>query len=116
MSEWPRLRPRIAKLAAALAVLGGSLLAASAVANDGCRPTITGDPIVGHVLGVTFSSGDSKTATDSKEFDGLYRWQSCDPATADCFASTSHSDPNWTDLPAPDPDLHKDPTYTIVSS
>jgi hypothetical protein len=68
---------------------------------------------VGNVLSVTFSSEEG---SPSDEFDGLYRWQSCDPAVADCFASQSHNDPNWTDLPAPDPDPHNNPTYTIVSS
>src|SRR5262245_6705017 len=113
MSEWLRLRARIAKLSAAAAVLAAAVLVGSALASSD-RPTIVGDPVVGNVLSVTFSGDDSESATG--EFDGLYRWQSCDPAVADCFASKSHSDPNWTDLPAPDPDPHKNSTYTIVSS
>jgi len=100
----------------ALAVLGGTLLTASAVAHNECHPTIVGDPVVGNVLSVTFSTEGASSASHSDQFDGLYRWQSCDPAVADCSASSSHSDPDWTDLPAPDPDPHKNPTYAIVSS
>jgi hypothetical protein len=114
--EWSRLKARFGVSWAAAAVLGTTVLVATAVASGHFRPTIVGDPVVGNVLSVTFSTEDPETATGEVEFDGLYRWQSCDPAVADCFASTSHSDPNWTDLPAPDPDPHNNPTYTIVSA
>ena len=89
---------------------------ASAIASDGCRPTIVGDPVVGNVLSVSFATEGPTASGPSDEFDGLYRWQTCDPATADCFASTHHDDSNWTNLPASDPDPHNDPTYSIVSS
>jgi hypothetical protein len=106
MFSWSRLRVRCAALSAAAAMLGAAALVASAIASGENRPTIVGDPVVGNLLSVTHTSA----------FDGLYRWQSCDPAVADCFASTLHDDPGWTDLPAGDPDPHNNPTYTIVSS
>jgi len=116
MSEWSRLRVKIGALGLAAAVLGGTVLVASALASQDCdrAPTISGDPIVGHVLSVAFTSKGTDAAISSDEFDGLYRWQMCDPAVADCFASKSHEDPNWTDLPAPDPDPHNNPTYSMV--
>jgi hypothetical protein len=116
MLERSRLGTRIGAVCAAAGGLGATVLIASALASGGCHPTVVGDPVVGNVLSVSFSTEDSDTATSSDDFDGLYRWQSCDPAVADCFTSTSHSDPNWMDLPAPDPDPHHNSTYTIVSS
>ncbi|HSD25198.1 MAG TPA: hypothetical protein VLB79_12820 [Solirubrobacterales bacterium] len=115
MLERSRLWARTGVLCVAAAALAVVLIVASAVAS-GSRPTIVGDPVVGKVLSVTFTSEDRDASTSTGEFDGLYRWQSCDPAVADCFASTSHSDPNWTGLPAPDDNPHNNPTYTIVSA
>jgi hypothetical protein len=114
MLEQSRLRARTGVLCVAVAALALAAVVASAIAS-GSRPTIVGDPVVGNVLGVTFSE-DTDSSTSSGVFDGLYRWQSCDPAAADCFASTSHNDPNWTDLPAADDNPHNNPTYTIVSA
>jgi hypothetical protein len=113
--EWFRFRARFGRLTGAVAVLG-AVVAASAVASGERRPTIVGDPVVGNVLSVTFSTEDPEAASGDGGFDGLYRWQSCDPAVADCFASTFHDDPSWTDLPAADPNPHNNPTYTIVSA
>ena len=92
-----------------------ALVVASAIASGESRPTIVGQPVVGNVLSVTFTSESTTVSVPSGEFDGLYRWQSCDPATADCFASTHHGDSNWTSLPASDPDPHNNATYAIVS-
>jgi hypothetical protein len=92
------------------------VLVATAFASGHWRPTIVGDPVVGNVLSVTFTAEDPETATSEGGFDGLYRWQSCDPAVSDCFADTGHDDSNWSDLPAPDPNPHNNPTYTIVSA
>src|SRR3954467_3770368 len=105
MFSWSRLRVRCAALSAAAAVLGAAALVASAIASGENRPTIVGDPVVGNLLSVTHTG----------EFDGLYRWQSCDPAVADCFASTLHDDPGWTDLPARVPERHNNPPFPIVS-
>ena len=114
MLERSRLRAKTGVLCVAIAGLAGVVFAATAIAS-GCRqPTIAGDPVVGNVLSVTFAADDSHASTSTAEFDGLYRWQSCDPATSDCFASDSHQDPNWSDLPAPDDDPHNNPTYAIV--
>ncbi|HEY6653007.1 MAG TPA: hypothetical protein VI028_02670 [Solirubrobacterales bacterium] len=115
--EWSRFRPRFAVCTAAAATLGAVVLVASALASSDCRrPTVVGDPAVGNVLSVTFTTTDTATSTDTTGFDGLYRWQSCDPAVADCSASSAHDDDNWTDLPASDSDPHNNPTYTIVPS
>lgn len=116
MLEWPRLRAKIRALSVAAVALGAVVLAASAIASGDRRPTIVGDPLVGNVLSVTFSAEDPDTSTSTDEFDGLYRWQSCDPAVANCFASIGHDDPNWTDLPTGDSNPHNNPTYAIVSS
>jgi hypothetical protein len=102
-------------LVAVSGLLGAMVLVASALGSSNCDPRIVGDPTVGNVLSVTFSTEDSEVSADSA-FDGLYLWQSCDPAVADCSASASQSDPDWTDLPASDPDPHRNPTYTIVSN
>ena len=114
--EWSRLRARISALAGALTVLGAAVIVASAVASGGWHPTIVGDPVVGNVLSVTFTAEGPETSSPSDEFDGLFRWQSCDPAVAECAASSAHDDDNWTDLPPSDPNPHNNPTYTIVSS
>ena len=115
--EWARLRRRFAVCAAAAATLGAVVLVASALASsDCCRPTVVGDPVIGNELSVTFTTEDTATSSDTTGFDGLYRWQSCDPAVADCSVSSAHDDDNWTNLPASDPDPHKNPTYTIVPS
>jgi len=116
MFEWSRLRSRRATFAAAAAALGAAVLVASALASGGWRPTIVGAPVVGNVLSVAFSDEDPGTFASTGEFDGLYRWQTCNPATANCFASTGHSDPNWSDLPASDPNPHNNATYTILSA
>ncbi len=114
MLERSRLRAKTGVLCVAVAALAGVVVAATAIAS-GCRhPTIIGDPVVGNVLSVTFTAEGTDTSTSTGEFDGLYRWQSCDPAVADCFASTSHQDPNWSDLPAPDDNPHNNPMYAIV--
>jgi hypothetical protein len=116
MSEWSLCRAKTGVLGIAVAALAGVVIAATAIASGWRQPTIVGDPVVGNVLSVTFTSEHTDTSTSTDEFDGLYRWQSCDPAVADCFASNSHEDPNWTDLPAADDDPHKNPTYAIVSA
>jgi hypothetical protein len=116
MFEWSRLRSRRATFAAAAATLGAAVLVASALASGGPRPTIVGAPVVGNVLGVAFSDEEPGTFAGTDEFDGLYRWQTCDPATANCFASEGHNDPNWSDLPASHPDPHNNATYTILSA
>ena len=101
---------------AAAGTLGAVVLVGSALASDDCRPTIVGSPVVGNVLSVAFSGEDPDGSTRTDDFDGLYRWQSCDPAVADCLASTRYGDSPWTDLPAADPDPHKNATYLIASS
>jgi hypothetical protein len=116
LSEWSRLRARFGVLPAAAVALGATVVVSTAVASGQWHPTIVGDPVVGNVLSVTFSSEDPDTSARTGGFDGLYRWQSCDPAVADCLASSGHSDPNWTNLPAGDPNPHNNPTYAIVSS
>jgi hypothetical protein len=116
MFEWSRVRARIGLLTGASVGLGATVAVASAIASGGSHPTIVGDPVVGNVLSVTFTPEASETSSESDEFDGLYRWQSCDPAVANCFASDRHDDPNWTDLPGSDPNPHNNPTYTLVSS
>jgi hypothetical protein len=116
MSERSRRRAKTGVLGVAVAALAGVVIAATAIASGWRQPTIVGDPVVGNVLSVTFTSEHTDASTSTDEFDGLYRWQSCDPAVADCFASNSHQDPNWTDLPAADDDPHKNPTYAIVSA
>ena len=116
MSERSRRRAKAGVLGVAVAALAGVVIAATAIASGWRQPTIVGDPVVGNVLSVTFTSEHTDTSTSTDEFDGLYRWQSCDPAVADCFASNSHEDPNWTDLPAADDNPHKNPTYAIVSA
>jgi hypothetical protein len=97
---------------------GGTLLVGSALAWHWCDPvpTIAGDPVVGNVLGVTFTNPDEQSSSGDGEFDGLYRWQSCDPALADCLDPDKSDDHPWTDLPTSDPDPHKNATYTIVSA
>jgi hypothetical protein len=116
MSERSRRRAKAGVLGVAVAALAGVVIAATAIASGWRQPTIVGDPVVGNVLSVTFTSEHTDASTSTDEFDGLYRWQSCDPAVADCFASNSHEDPNWTDLPAADDNPHKNPTYAIVSA
>ncbi len=87
--------------AAGMAIIaGGAIMLASASAADGSRPSISGEPIVGHLL--TSSPGPTGQA--------LYRWQRCDPTVADCSDSLEHNDPNWTDLTRPS---HTGQTYTI---
>jgi hypothetical protein len=49
-------------------------------------------------------------------FDGLYQWQSCNPAVANCTDSIEHNDSNWTDLPPISTDRHNNTSYTIVSA
>ena len=118
MLEWSRLRARFGSLCIATIAFGGTLLVGSALAWHWCdpKPTITGDPVVGNVLGVTFTTADEKSSSGDGEFDGLYRWQSCDPALADCHDSAKHDHDGWTDLPKGDPDDHNNATYTIVAA
>src|SRR5262245_38083935 len=120
MLEWPRRRARIAKSSIAVAVLGGTVLVASALAHNECRATITGDPIVGHVLTANLpQSGEpTPTATVSTRDDAgdddqpLFKWQGCDPAVANCTGapddeeagspriSSRHDEESpWVDLP-----------------
>jgi hypothetical protein len=99
-------RARNFGLASGVAILGTVLVLVVGSASGAARPTISGSPVVGEVL---------TAIPPSAVFDGLYRWQSCDPSVASCSDSLDHNDPNWTDLPAP-PDLHENPTYAVVSS
>jgi hypothetical protein len=99
-------RARIFGFASAVATLGAALVLVAGSASGDARPTIGGSPVVGQVL-------IANPAAPS--FDGLYRWQSCNPAVASCSDSLNHNDPNWTDLPGP-ADLHENPTYAVVSS
>jgi hypothetical protein len=78
-----------------------ALASGSAAGAD--RPVISGDPIVGHTL----------TSSDVATGFGLFKWQSCDPAVADCSDSLDHSDPDWTDLTSED---HNGQTYVPVKS
>jgi hypothetical protein len=100
-----RVRRRNKKLAAAAAplvcVVLTAVLASASAARTGDRPVISGDPIVGNVL-ASSSAGDT----------GLYKWQSCDPAVADC-ADAPFNDPNWTDLTDA---LQDNQTYTVATS
>jgi hypothetical protein len=112
MLEWSRLRPRTGAVAGAATTLGTVVLVASALASGDCRPTISGNPIVGHVLTADVAStGDESVLTrhhDGAHHDLLFKWQGCDPAAADCSGSSeehertarsaSHENPNWTDL------------------
>jgi hypothetical protein len=103
--SWARARS-VALLASSAAVIGAILVIVSGTAaGAAARPSIIGSPVVGTVL----------TAHPPVGFDGLYRWESCDPAIANCADSLRHNDPNWTDLPAP-PDPHQNSSYTVVSS
>ncbi len=88
------------------ALLGGlafcaAVVAASVAFAAGERPTISGDPIVGHTL--TSSLGPTGQT--------LYQWQGCNPAVANCADSLDHNDPNWIDLTAPS---HSGFTYTVA--
>jgi hypothetical protein len=78
-----------------------ALLASASAARTGDRPVITGDPVVGNVL-TSSSAGDN----------GLYKWQSCDPAVADC-ADAPANDPNWTDLTLA---THDGQSYMVATS
>jgi hypothetical protein len=93
-------------LCAAAGVLGAVVLA-SAIASGASRPTIVGPPVVGVTLGVPVSAAG---------FDGLYQWQSCNPAVANCSDSLRHNDRNWTDLPPISTDRHNNANYRIVSA
>ena len=82
-----RSSSRAGALLLAVAALTVALVAASASsARTGEAPVITGDPVVGNTL-TSSSAGDS----------GVYRWQRCDPATADCSAGEAN-DPDWVDI------------------
>jgi hypothetical protein len=96
-------------LLGSLAVCLAVVLFNVALAAGQGRPAIVGAPVVGTELSVSFPSGTSG-------FDGLYQWQSCDPSVANCSDVVDHNDPNWSDLPPSDSDLHNNSTYTIVSS
>ncbi len=90
-------------MACSVATLGAVLLLPSGTATGSSRPTISGDPIVGHVL----------TSSPVSTGFGLYKWQSCDPAVADCSDSLEHSAPNWTDLTGED---HNGQSYTAATT
>jgi hypothetical protein len=92
-------------LCAAAAVFGAVALAAG-IASGASRPTIVGPPVVGVTLSISVPQG----------FDGLYQWQSCNPAVANCSDSPEHNDSNWTDLPPISTDRHNNTNYTIVSA
>jgi hypothetical protein len=92
-------------LCAAAAVFGTVALVAG-IASGASRPTIIGPPIVGVTLSVSVPQG----------FDGLYQWQRCNPAVANCSDSLEHNDANWTDLPPISTDRHNNTNYTIVSA
>ena len=97
-------RRRLIAACSVAAVVGATTFAiASGSAAGSDRPVISGDPIVGHTL------TSSEVATGF----GLYKWQSCDPATANCSDSLNHNDPDWTDLTAED---HNGLTYVPVKS
>src|SRR4029453_4293164 len=98
-------RRRVGALSAAAAVFGAVALAAG-IASGASRPTIVGPPIVGVTLSVSVPQG----------FDGLYQWQSCNPAVANCSDSLEHNDSNWTDLPPISTDRHNNKNYTIVAA
>jgi hypothetical protein len=72
---------------------GGALLLASistaAPQQGGSPPVISGTPIVGAVL-----------TSSSFGADARYRWQSC-PASANCVATPTFPDSNWTDVTGP---------------
>ena len=98
-------RRRVGALCAAAAVFGAVALAAG-IASGASRPTIIGPPVVGVTLSVSVPQA----------FDGLYQWQSCNPAVANCSDSLEHNDSNWTDLPPISTDRHNNTNYTIVSA
>jgi hypothetical protein len=98
-------RRKLGGLCAAATVFGAVVLA-SGIASGASQPTIVGPPIVGVTLSVSVPDG----------FDGLYQWQSCNPAVANCSDSLEHNDQNWTDLPPIDTDRHNNTNYTIVSA
>jgi hypothetical protein len=98
-------RRRVGALSAAAAVFGAVALAAG-IASGATRPTIVGPPIVGVTLSISVPQG----------FDGLYQWQSCNPAVANCSDSLEHNDSNWTDLPPIATDRHNNTNYTIVAA
>ena len=98
-------RRRVGALCAATVVFGAVALAAG-IASGAIRPTIVGPPVVGVTLSINVPQG----------FDGLYQWQSCNPAVANCSDSLEHNDPNWTDLPPIATDRHNNTNYTIVDS
>jgi len=96
-------RRRVGVLCAAVAALGTVALVTVASGQSPSRPTISGDPIVGHTL--TSSLGPTGLT--------LYLWEGCDPAVADCSDSLEHNDPNWTDLAGPS---HTGRTYTVADT
>jgi hypothetical protein len=98
-------RRRVGALWVAGAVFGTVALAAG-IASGASRPTIIGPPVVGVTLSISVPQG----------FDGLYQWQSCNPAVANCSDSLEHNDSNWTDLPPIATDRHNNTNYTIVAS
>jgi hypothetical protein len=79
------------RIAAYSAVALGSLLVAFvavALAEPAARPAISGNPWVGQVL-TSSPAGDT----------GVYKWQTCDPATATCGDNLEHNHPDWADIP-----------------
>ena len=118
MLERSRLVSRIGTVCAAAGGLGATVLIASALASGDWRPTITGDPIVGHVLTANLPATEVPTAETTtsavRDDDGdddlpLFKWQGCDPAVSDCSGesdddddrssrSVSDDDSPWTDL------------------
>jgi hypothetical protein len=83
-----------------IAVIAFGLASASARVGD--RPTISGDPVVGETL----TSSDAGNS-------GVYRWQRCDPATANCEDGGAN-DPDWTDILGASGNNVK--TYTLVDA
>jgi hypothetical protein len=106
MLEWSRLGPRIGVVSAAAAALGATVWIAAALGHDNHHqppPTITGDPIVGHVLTANLPGKDDPVPTsddpsrhhDSDSGDDeqpQFKWQSCDPVAADCTGSDDSDD------------------------
>jgi hypothetical protein len=139
MLEWSRLGPRIGLVFAAAAALGATVWIAAALAHDDQPPpTITGDPIVGHVLTANLPDKDEPVPTTedaSRHYDSdsgddqepQFKWQSCDPSAADCTESDDpddedhdgdrsarhHYESPWTDLTELSPD---GTTYTVQQS
>jgi hypothetical protein len=134
MLERSRLGTRIGAVCAAAIGLGATVLIASALASGDCpRPTITGDPIVGHVLTAHLPATEVPSAETAargvRDDDGdgddlpLFKWQGCDPTASDCTGSSDDDDRStrddededspWIDLTDASP---TGDTYTVQPS